>query len=533
MERKPGADGLVLPVVFLALLASSLPCGKAAEWIPAERLTNWTPGVTVGVPGGIPTNRTHLIDVTKAPYNADKTGKTDAQPAIVKAIKDAKDNDVVYLPAGTYLANHAITVYAARAGSRSAARGRIRRSSSPAARRCRRQRLCPPTAATGGMATRRSSTLRAVTSGGRTELTVGDTNVMKDYPKGGVGEVVQIAIKGDKKLPVLSSGGAPSYDRKYITRIVAKTATAVTISPPLLFDVPAELTPIMRPVGRYAESVGIEDLTVDGTDCPSGGCLVSIGQSYGCWVRNVTVRKRSTVSLVCMARCNARSGTATSTAARRPRARTGGLFLGMSSHCLIEDNIISPDTEVDGGSAGNVFAYNFCDDDWIQGGLLGMSIDTNHAPHNSFNLYEGNYVPRFQADGYWGSCSHDTAFRNWFHASSDKTTEWWVAVNINRFTRCYNIVGNILGKKGYTWLYEVELPGSATASITSTSLGFPNMGNGWCNGKTAQPSKGKYWADWDPVVGTTIKGVLTETAAATASVRSPSVRASWLWSKPR
>ena len=42
------------------------------------------------------------------------------------------------------------------------------------------------------------------------------------------------------------------------------------------------------------------------------------------------------------------------------------------------------------------------------------------------------------------------------------------------------------------------------------SLGFPNMGNGWCNGKTAQPSKGRNWADWDPVVGTTIKGMLTE-----------------------
>ena len=40
---------------------------------------------------------------------------------------------------------------------------------------------------------------------------------------------------------MLSSGGVPGYDRKYITRIVEKTATTVTISPPLLFDVPAEL----------------------------------------------------------------------------------------------------------------------------------------------------------------------------------------------------------------------------------------------------------------------------------------------------
>ncbi|MGA2619028.1 MAG: glycosyl hydrolase family 28-related protein [Thermoguttaceae bacterium] len=503
--------GLVLPVVFLALLASSLPCGKAAELIPAERLTNWTPGVTVGVPGGIPTNRTHLIDVTKAPYNADKTGKTDAQPAIVKAINDAKDNDVVFLPAGTYLANHGITVYGGKSRITIRGEGPDKTLIKPSGPQSAGVSVTPADGGDWWYGNRLKLNIEGSYKRGATELTVGDTNVMKDYPKGGVGEIVQIAIKGDKKLPVLSSGGAPGYDRKYITRIVAKTATTVTISPPLLFDVPAELAPIMRPVGRYAESVGLEDLTVDGTDCPSGGCLVGIGQSYGCWVKNVTVRKAQNRligldgSLQCEIRhCNI-YGRKT---AAGPNG--GGLFLGMASHCLIEDNIISPDTEVDGGSAGNVFAYNFCDDDWIQGGLLGMSIDANHAPHNSFNLYEGNYMPRFQADGYWGSCSHDTAFRNWFHASSDKTTQWWVAVNLNRFTRCYNIVGNILGKKGYTWLYEVEMTGFGYGKHYIYSLGFPNMGNGWCNGKTAQPSKGKYWADWDPVVGTTIKGVLTE-----------------------
>ena len=61
-------------------------------------------------------------------------------------------------------------------------------------------------------------------------------------------------------------------------------------------------------------------------------------------------------------------------------------------------------------------------------------------------------------------------FRVWGHASSNKTTEWWAAANLNRFTRCYNIVGNILGKKGYTWLYEVEMTGFGSAS---TGRGTP------------------------------------------------------------
>ena len=105
-----GKAGVVLSAVFLSLAVSWPCCGTAADLIPADRLADWTPGITVGVPGGIPTGRNHLIDVTKAPYNADKTGNTDAQPAILKAIADAKDNDVVYLPAGTYRINHGIDI---------------------------------------------------------------------------------------------------------------------------------------------------------------------------------------------------------------------------------------------------------------------------------------------------------------------------------------------------------------------------------------------------------------------------------------
>ena len=150
----------------------------------------------------------------------------------------------------------------------------------------------------------------------------------------------------------------------------------------------------MRPVGRYAEFVGIEDLTVDGADCRSGNCLVNIGQSYGCWVRNVTVRngERRLIGIDGSLQCEI---THSNIYGRKVEAQpnSGGLFLSMSTGCLIEDDIVSPGTEVDGGSAGNVFAYNFCDDASVQGGLLGISIDTNHAPHNSFNLYEGNLVP--------------------------------------------------------------------------------------------------------------------------------------------
>ena len=59
--------GMVSCVAPLSALLVSWSCGAmAAEIIPPDRKTDWTPGVTVGVPGGIPTDRARRIDVTKA-----------------------------------------------------------------------------------------------------------------------------------------------------------------------------------------------------------------------------------------------------------------------------------------------------------------------------------------------------------------------------------------------------------------------------------------------------------------------------------
>jgi hypothetical protein len=163
------------------------------------------------------------------------------------------------------------------------------------------------------------------------------------------------------------------------------------------------------------------------------------------------------------------------------------------SSSLIEDNIIYkafPLIEINHGSAGNVVAYNYLEDSGP-----GCALNVNHGPHNYLNLYEGNISPNFQADGYFGSVSDDTVFRNWFHGkrSAEASPSW--SMSLNRFTRNYSVIGNLLAGP--------------------ISCGNPNMGNGAYTG-TAQPSKGKNWADWDPVTGTTIHGELTERTTDTA-----------------
>ena len=126
-----------------------------------------------------------------------------------------------------------------------------------------------------------------------------------------------------------------------------------------------------------------------------------------------------------------------------------------------------------------MFSYNLLEDSSVSG-VLGAAIDSNHGPHNSFNLYEGNIAPNLQADGYFGSVSEDVVFRNWFHGTAPGGITGFT-LSLNRFTRRYTLAGNLFGRTGIT---------NATYSF-----GNPNMGNSSSSG-TVQPSMGIFWADW-------------------------------------
>ena len=453
------------------------------------------------MPGGIPTDRTHLIDVTKAPYNADRTGAQDASGPIQKAVEDAKAKDVVYLPEGKYRLEKGIRIsYKSNLTLRGAGMGKTLLMMFPGAGPIDIGSCASGTDWCYGNRTKASIT--GSPKRGATELTVGDTKFLDAYANGGIGQLVQLSLKNDPALPVMPQGSF-EYLRKQVVRIVAKTATTVTVSPGLLFDLPETLAPLMRPAGRVVEFTGVEDLTLDGANI-AAQLGIRMDAAYGCWIKNVAVLNITNyhVSLGDSLQCEIRH----SHIAKRKGAGSNGagILFGSCSCCLIEDNVLEeqfPHVEVN-GTCGSVFAYNLCHDSAVfvgNSGMLGCSINTNHGPHSSFNLYEGNVAQRFQSDGYHGSASHDTAFRNWFNGTSDKTKEFWICVNLNRFTRYYSIVGNVLGQKGFAWQYEVEPTGFGYDKHYIYSLGYPNMGNGWANGKTAELSKGKPWEDWTKV----------------------------------
>ena len=475
---------LVAIGIFSVLLPTSVFGAISQNIIPSSRVTDWTPGVTVGVPGGIPTNRTNLIDVTQAPYNADNTGASDATAAIRSAIAAAQTNDVVYLPAGTYKVS-AISIYGNSRKSNITLRGS---GMDETIIKCSNGSTCLQIGSGSDWNWPRPSTNNLVTAGkqkGSTSLTLEDATPFS------VGQLIRIQAGNDKSIPIISVSG---YDwmRKQMTQIIGKNGNTITISPGLYSDF-SNVDVRVKYAQQRVDGVGVEDLTIDGREGNSFQYGIWFEQTVGSWVKNVRVVGSKNYSLFFQDSllCEVRHSYLDEL--NHAGSNGAGLLMNTTSGCLIEDNIMVeafPVIEVNHGSSGNVFGYNFINN---ADGLIG--IDTNHGPQPEYNLYEGNIAHNLMSDGYFGGSSNDTIFRNWMTGLAYPGRKTW-CISLKRLTRNYSMVGNILGTTGQH-------------TSECDSYGQPNIGNGGSSG-TAQLSAGDSWQDWDPVLGTTnIRGTLT------------------------
>jgi hypothetical protein len=464
-----------LPLAVLAAV-SLLPRSSQAELIPANRLADWTAGVSVGVPGGIPTNRTNLINVTLSPYNADKTGAANAAPAIQAAVNSAVPGDVVYLPTGTYRLESMINIGAHKDGI--TIRGDGMDSTIIASR--------VQTAFTVGSGSdyewRSPSTGNDIIAGlvrGSREITISDTSPFV------VGQIVQIAVENQTDNAAIQAGATPivsvsgwTYLRRQLTRVVGKTSTKLQVFPAVHYTVDPGLKARVNHVQQQSEYVGIEDLTIDGTNAQMN-FPIYFQQCYASWIKGVKVTKTANYGLYLSDSLNCEVRQCFISERKTGGSNGAGVLMGHVGNSLIEDNIIIgifPAVEVNFSSTGNVVAYNLLENS------IGGTLNTNHGPHNSFNLYEGNVSPNMQSDGYFGSASDDTFFRNWFHGTDRTLNLRTFFTSLNRFTRNYNLVGNILGEQG-------------TSGTTPYSFGNPNMGNSQFAGQ-AKPTNGVFWSDW-------------------------------------
>lgn len=467
-------------------------------WTPPANLTDWAPGTSTGVPGGSARYRpggadarTALIDVTQSPYFADSTGATDSEPAIKSAITAATSGQVVYLPAGTYRINDGLEIKKNNISLRGAGVGVTTldyRGTSLAAIVVGADTDWPY--ATTGTA------LTVSAAKGATVLEVASTSGFT------VGQIVRVAIDNDPALPVVQVNSVGGRHRHQNTQVTAKTDTTITIDPPLHYAMDISLSPQVKGITTNWSLVGIEEMTINASTATATPNGVWFNQARACWAHNVRVVgvKNYPFFMELTLRCSITKCFGDGLQNTGPNG--AGLLVQRSTNCLFEDNIFRsqfPHIEVNFASSGNAFLYNLCVENAVDG-LLGGSLNTNHGPHNSLNLYEGNVAAKLQSDGYFGSSSDDTVFRNWLHASDPVTDQFWSAVSLNRFTRNYNIIGNVLGRTGHTYTYENDTGSELYSEKFIYALGFPNIGNLGSTG-TAQPSEGDLWAHWGTAGG--------------------------------
>ncbi len=262
-------------------------------------------------------------------------------------------------------------------------------------------------------------------------------------------------------------------------RITALGSNTISFTPPLFENAPSGETRIIRNT-FWATGIGIEDLTVNATNSPNALTNIAIASCYGSWIKNceALLAKNYPVNIQYCLNCEFRHNTVHGQGGGSSNG--AGFLVGMHSS-LLEDNIVTdcfPNIEVNLGSAGNVVSYNY--------GAADQMWNTNHAPHNRYNLYEGNAIGFLICDGYFGGQNKMTAFRNYFHGTI-------TGVNLRRFNRNTSVVGNMCD------------------ADTTVGCGLPNIGNGSFTG-TAQLSLGDPWLDWQ------MTGTLTTRTDATNGV---------------
>lgn len=453
-------------ILFVAISASSW-----AELIPASRLyTGWT---NSGVIGGLPDTSGRTIYTT-----INSTGdSTDRASTINTALANCPSNQVVVLGSGTFRVNSVLYI---NNKSGVTLRGSGMDSTIIDSRVSGAYGFVIGNTSVDWPYSSDGATLSANESQGQTVLSMSST---ASYT---VGDRVKVFLQNSQTAawPVIGTGDATDFDAGHVTKIVAKDASTITIQDPLPFDFTTALGARVHIIGSgFSTKCGIESLTLDYANT-SMTCGLHLWNADECFVYNVKVKQADNQSLwmVHALHCTIQKSFMDRAGGGSPNG--AGILMERSGQNLIHDNIIYqsfPLLEMNFQCTGNVFAYNFLEDT-----VAGIAIDPNHGAHNAYNLFEGNVAANVHPDGYFGSVSHDTVFRNRLTAV-DRS-----AVQLKRMTRSYNIVGNILGTSGMSGY---QASGSDVGDGYIYQLGYPNIGNNGYSG-TAEPSAGDWWADW-------------------------------------
>jgi hypothetical protein len=165
---------------------------------------------------------------------------------------------------------------------------------------------------------------------------------------------------------------------------------------------------------------------------------------------------------------------------------------------LVENNVFQHVTSpfLIGTGSGDVIAYNFSIDNLYNPGGGGWMQPT-YASHNGGDamlLIEGNDGLGAGTDNIHGTHHFLTFFRDHFHGDPNKTANT-ATMHLWRYSRFFNLVGNVLGRPGYYTTYETDL---GTDDVDIYSFGQPDSGG---SGDSRTRETALRWGNYDTVSG--------------------------------
>jgi hypothetical protein len=503
--------------LFVVFFLLCLPA-MAADPIPQSRRINWS---QAGLPGGIPAVSTVCATIAAGASQASIQAALDSCPA----------NQAVVLAAGTYDVNGTLTVPS----------GVVLRGSGPQQTVLNASGSGQGFIRLGSGTTPNTSNSTAITSG----ATKGSTSISVSSATGiSVGTYLLITQLNDPSfVTITTSNGTCTWcdgsigwnGTRVMGQIVEVTSvagTSIGFSPGLYADY--TLTPLATRFAMSARYAGVEDLQVYMNNTGFTANFYARGAAYS-WIKNVesNYADGDHVQLHWGYRNEIRDSYFHDGWIHTPGQTDDCLFVAnKTSATLVENNTLRRlhvSVMLNWGAAGNVIAYNYMDNNFDSGGSTSVmdGADT-HGAHPMFNLWEGNIGPVLDNDYYWGSSSHNTAFRNWWKgvqlvippltgrgAEQPGSATWAIyglrAVDMSQTVRYVNLLGNIIGsdrqKAVGTWTPLAVAPQSRSFYSSNHhygyTFGYANLSDsGTDSGDNGLPySTALIHGDYDYVLG--------------------------------
>jgi hypothetical protein len=321
-----------------------------------------------------------------------------------------------------------------------------------------------------------------------------------------VGKLVRVSASqlGRSDLRII---GINATDRLLVQTVTVETVsngTNFTFSPPLVWSFPALTDPWIEINSTVSGWIGFENFAVEGG---SAVHFSTFGNQNVYWLGIKSILGASYfMNSVNSTRYTMRNCFSYST--NQGSGSAVVLTTGDTGH-LFENNYSkggSPMFELN-QTVGCVVAYNYSTNSISNDYHVGNPYD-HHNPHSMMNLFEGNYGEMFQHDSYFGSASHMTLYKNWFHVKDPDRNGMPRAVDLGRWTSYANVVGNVLGSTTRTFHYYITNIFYSDGLAVTYRFGFPHPGN-----STYKPGQITPGMDWRYPGNQNRVGPVTNTAA--------------------